>query len=199
MYDKNFTPVYQQITLFPFSSTERTKINKKICLTIITICNIVASMGSNAKQFSGTKESELQSICRKHGLALTIQRRAILENLAGRNDHPTADQLYDSIKDQLKGVSKTTVYRILETLVSVGVIRKVSNPESISRFDADTSRHHHLICVECGTVIDIHDEELNRLELPECFKSDFEFHDYSINFSGRCSRCRKTGDNETPV
>jgi Fur family peroxide stress response transcriptional regulator len=156
-------------------------------------------MKSNEQQFPKAKEEELQSSCRRHGLALTIQRRAILENLARRNDHPTAEQVYDSIKDQLRGVSKTTVYRVLETLVSVGVIKKVSNPESISRFDADTSRHHHLTCVECGTVIDIHDNELNRLELPECFKSDFDFHDYSINFSGRCSRCRKSGDSKRPA
>jgi Fur family peroxide stress response transcriptional regulator len=82
------------------------------------------------------------------------------------------------------------VYRVLETLVSVGLARKSSNLESKARFDADTSRHHHLTCIDCGSIIDIHDQELNSLELPERFISDFEFIDYSISFTGRCSRCR---------
>ncbi len=165
-------------------------------MTIITICNKVSSMASEKQQLSQTKEKELESICRERGLSLTIQRRAVLENLAGRRDHPTAEQIYDAVKDRLKGLSRTTVYRILETLVGVGVARKISNPESISRFDADTSRHHHLTCVDCGTVIDIHDQELNEINLPDRFKSDLEFIDYSISFTGRCPRCRvmrKTG------
>lgn len=148
-------------------------------------------MASERRQFSNAKEKELETICRERGLSLTIQRRAVLENLAGRNDHPTADQIYDAVKDRLKGLSRTTVYRILETLVGVGVARKISNPESIARFDADTSRHHHLTCIDCGAVIDIHDHELNEIKLPHRFMSDLEFIDYSISFTGRCPRCRE--------
>jgi Fur family peroxide stress response transcriptional regulator len=143
--------------------------------------------------FRKSKERELEFACRHHGLPLTIQRRAILENLASRTDHPTADQIYDALKDHLKGISRTTVYRVLDTLVSVGLATRVSNPESKARFDADTSRHHHLTCVDCGTVVDIHDPELNKIDLPERFKSELEFMDYSINFIGRCSRCRAKG------
>jgi Fur family peroxide stress response transcriptional regulator len=155
-------------------------------------------MASEKQQFSYTKEKELESLCREHGLSLTIQRRAVLENLAGRTDHPTADQIYDAIKDRLKGLSRTTVYRVLETLVGVGIVKKISNPESIARFDADTSRHHHLTCVDCGAVIDIHDPELNGIKLPARFKPELEFLDYSISFTGRCRRCRdlrNTGNN----
>lgn len=136
------------------------------------------------------KAKELESACREHGLSMTIQRRAILDNLSGRNDHPTADQIYEVIRDQLKGVSRTTVYRVLETLVGVGLARKVSNPDSKARFDADTSRHHHLSCVGCGEIFDVHDPELNELEMPEQLAGDFEFIDYSISFSGRCKKCR---------
>ncbi len=155
-------------------------------------------MKSLKQQFSDKKEKELEFMCREHGLSLTIQRRAILENLADRNDHPTADQIYESVKDQIKGVSRTTVYRVLETLVDIGAARKISNPESKARFDADTSRHHHLTCIDCGVVIDIHDRELNDIPLPECFKSELEFVDYSINFAGRCTRCRDAKKMDKP-
>lgn len=148
--------------------------------------------------FSKTKEEELESVCREHGLALTIQRRTILEALACRTDHPTADQIYDAIKDRLKGVSKTTVYRVLETLVSVGVARKISNPEAKARFDADTTRHHHITCLHCGVVIDVHDKELNKLQFPVHVEKGFEFVDYSINFTGLCANCRAIRSTVTP-
>ena len=147
-------------------------------------------MKNEYKDPQGSKEKELEQICREHGRSMTIQRRAILENLAGRTDHPTADQIYDDMKGRLKGISRTTVYRVLETLVSFGLARKISNPESKARFDADTSRHHHLTCIDCGSIMDIHDQVLNNIELPARFASDFEFIDYSICFTGRCSRCR---------
>lgn len=140
--------------------------------------------------FVTEKEKQLEHACRDHGLSLTIQRRAVLENLAGRNDHPTAEDIYESVKDRLKGLSRTTVYRVLETLVSVGIVRRISNPESKARFDADTSRHHHLTCISCGTVLDIRDEKLNALPLPEHISKDLELIDYSINFTGRCPRCK---------
>lgn len=137
------------------------------------------------------KNSELETVCRNKGLALTIQRRAILEALASRKDHPTADQVYEDISIKLKGVSRTTVYRVLETFVSLGIAKKVSYPESTARFDADTSRHHHLTCLDCGAVMDLHDPSLNNLQTPAGIEPDFEITDYSITFTGRCSRCRK--------
>jgi len=148
--------------------------------------------------FSKTKEKELEAMCREHGLALTIQRRTILEELAARTDHPTADQIYEAIKDLLKGVSKTTVYRVLETFVSFGIVRKVSNPEAKARFDADTSRHHHATCLHCGLVMDVHDQDLNKLKFPVHIVNGFEFVDYSINFTGLCTHCRTARGNVGP-
>ncbi len=137
------------------------------------------------------KRKELETACRNNGLALTIQRRAIFEALASRFDHPTVDQVYDDISEKLKGISRTTVYRVLETFVSIGIARKISNPESKARFDADTKRHHHLTCIHCGAVLDLHDPALDNL-VPQTGKSpDFDILDYSITFTGLCSGCRK--------
>jgi Fur family peroxide stress response transcriptional regulator len=137
------------------------------------------------------KRKELESACRDNGLALTIQRRAIFDALALRTDHPTVDQVYEEISEKLKGVSRTTVYRVLETFVSIGIARKISNPESKARFDADTKRHHHLTCISCGTVLDLHDPAFDNL-VPQTGNSpDFDILDYSITFTGLCSACRK--------
>ncbi|MDD2321093.1 MAG: transcriptional repressor [Geobacteraceae bacterium] len=137
------------------------------------------------------KRKELETVCRSNGLALTIQRRAIFDALASRTDHPTVDQVYEDISEKLKGVSRTTVYRVLETFVSIGVATKISNPESKARFDADTKRHHHLTCIACGKVLDLHDPTLDNLVPREGKIPDFDILDYSITFTGICSGCRK--------
>ncbi len=164
--------------------------SQKIYLTIISICNIVPNMKVEDSNFNQMKEKELELRCREHGLSLTIQRRAVLEELARRTDHPTADHIYDEIKQRMKGVSRTTIYRVLETLVNIGVAIKVSNPEAKARFDADTGRHHHMTCLFCGAVIDVHSPELNMLHVPEQVSTQFDIIDYSVNFTGRCTKCR---------
>jgi Fur family peroxide stress response transcriptional regulator len=140
--------------------------------------------------FIGRKLAEFENACKKEGIPVTIQRRTILTALAGRKDHPTAEDIYLQIIDILPGISKTTVYRVLETMVGLGVVRRISNAESRSRFDADTSRHHHVQCTECGIVVDIHDRALNNMSLPPTIPSGFLVIDYSISFSGLCPSCR---------
>ncbi len=141
------------------------------------------------------RKPDLESICRKNGLALTVQRRAICEALYSRKDHPTADQVYEDIKIRLKGVSRTTVYRVLDTLVSIGVAKRISNPDSTARYDGDIQRHHHLTCTKCGTVYDLHDPALNSLQVSLDNGNGFEIMDYSITFTGLCARCRNAGPN----
>jgi Fur family transcriptional regulator, peroxide stress response regulator len=140
--------------------------------------------------FISKKLSHLETSCREHGMPLTVQRRVIMETLAGRQDHPTADQVYDAVGERLPGISRTTVYRVLEAFVALGVSRKINNPEAKAHFDADTSRHHHVRCSGCGAVSDVHDERLNTLQLPPETASGFQLVDYSINFIGTCSTCR---------
>jgi Fur family transcriptional regulator, peroxide stress response regulator len=145
---------------------------------------------SNEPSFTSNKISHLETSCRQHGMPLTVQRRVIMEILAGRQDHPTADQIYDAVGERLPGTSRTTVYRVLEAFVTLGVSQKINNPEAKAHFDADTSRHHHVRCTGCGAVADVHDEKLNALQLPTETASGFELVDFSISFSGTCSTCR---------
>ena len=140
-------------------------------------------------EFIGAKMSLLEKSCREHGVPLTVQRRTIMETLAGRKDHPTADQIYDSVAPRLPGISRTTVYRVLDAFVALGVSQKINSPEAKAHFDADTSRHHHVRCTGCGAVADLHDERLNALPLPAETASGFKLADYSINFTGTCPAC----------
>jgi Fur family peroxide stress response transcriptional regulator len=130
--------------------------------------------------------------CRRRGLALTIQRRAVYEELADRKDHPTADQVYDTLHARLPGLSRTTVYRVLDTLVEQGFARRVQHAGAVARFDPMTGRHHHLVCDRCGRLVDLDDEAVPRIPLPEARGSGFRIDDYSISFSGLCKSCRQS-------
>ena len=133
---------------------------------------------------------EIQTLCRQHGLPMTAQRRAVLEVLVARKDHPTADQLFEEVRVRLPDISRTTVYRVLETLVQMGAAQKVSHPGSAVRYDPFTAPHHHLVCLRCERLIDIVDPHLDGLR-PPVQREGFEILDYSVHFRGICSRCRQ--------
>jgi len=141
-------------------------------------------------EFVALKLKLMEERCRKNGLSLTVQRRAILENLSSRMDHPTADQIYAAIQDRIAGVSRTTVYRVLETFVQLGLAQKISNPEAKARFDADTSRHHHASCLACEKVIDINGSALPDIDLSRADLKGFEVFDCSVVAVGLCKDCR---------
>jgi Fur family peroxide stress response transcriptional regulator len=138
------------------------------------------------------KMRQFEQLCRKQGIPLTTQRRVILENLALREDHPTADQVFEGVAPRLPGLSRTTVYRVLETLVELGVIHKASHLGSAARYDPNTDRHHHLTCLGCQKVLDLEEEAVRELAMPRATAKGFEITDYSVHFKGFCSDCLKS-------
>jgi len=135
------------------------------------------------------QQKNLRAACRRHGVPFTIQRAVILEALAAREDHPTADQLLETVRSPLPGISRTTVYRVLDTLVRLGLAVKTCSPGSAVRFDARTERHHHLVCLECERVVDLHEPALDRIDLSRARRAGFEISDYSVHFRGICPNC----------
>ena len=137
------------------------------------------------------KVAGFEAECRKRGLAVTIQRRTVFEALSARRDHPTADQVYHAVKGRIPGLSRTTVYRVLETLVEAGFLRKVHHAGGVARFDPVTHRHHHLVCEACGRLVDLDDAAVPTLRLPEARGSGFRIKDYSVSFLGLCGACAR--------
>lgn len=140
-----------------------------------------------------------EALCRERGLPLTVQRRVILQAMLERDDHPTADQIYDAVKTRIPGLSRTTVYRVLDTLVQFGVVGRVSHPGGVTRFDAKVHQHHHLVCLKCGVVIDVEDERLNRIALPPIRTGGFQVHAYDIHFRGVCAACTRRAAPKRPA
>jgi Fur family peroxide stress response transcriptional regulator len=140
-----------------------------------------------------------EQVCRARGIPLTVHRRAILEAMLGREDHPTADQLHAEISIRLPGISRTSVYRILDVLVNTGMINKVCHPGSAARFDPKLRRHHHLVCLSCERLIDIEEPRLDRLPLPDVRAMGFQINDYHIHFRGICAECARKQTSPVPA
>jgi Fur family peroxide stress response transcriptional regulator len=144
---------------------------------------------------------ELERACRARGLPVTVQRRAVFQAIIEHEDHPTADQIYEQIKTQVPGISRTTVYRILDTFVELGLVARICHHGSAARFDPKTCRHHHLVCSYCETIIDLEDDLAIQLKLPDVEAHGFEIDDYHVHFRGVCAACRRKrrgGDNPAP-
>jgi Fur family peroxide stress response transcriptional regulator len=141
-----------------------------------------------------TRTQRLEAACRAHGLPVTVQRRRIFEALAGRTDHPTPDQVYAAVRETLPGISRTTVYRVLDTLVRVGVLGKALSPGGACRVDPRTGHHHHLLCERCERLFDVDEEAVeHRIRPPDVRRRGFAIHGYSIYFTGLCAACRRKG------
>lgn len=117
------------------------------------------------------------------------QRDAVLQNLSERYDHPTAEEVYISVKKVIPSVSLATVYRNLKLLESEGLIIKITTPDS-DRFDGHTHEHYHFTCNECKQVLDIElSGGFNVNALPKSFGGKITNHE--LMFYGLCENCNK--------
>ena len=105
------------------------------------------------------------------------QRQLIHSFLMTRKDHPTADIVYQNVRQEYPNISLGTVYRNLTLLADRGEILRLQVGDGVDHFDADTSRHCHFVCSDCGGVTD--------LQL-DC--SDEMLADARRNFDGRVER-----------
>lgn len=97
------------------------------------------------------------------GLKITPQRIAILEAITELHTHPTAESIIDYIRKTHPNIATATVYKVLDTLVTNGLIKKVKTDRDIMRYDAITENHHHLYCAETDRIEDYFNAELNEL------------------------------------
>jgi Fur family peroxide stress response transcriptional regulator len=152
----------------------------------------------NIQTHKQKKLALLETISRQRNLPVTVQRRVVLDALLDRHDHPTVDQLYEDVKERMPGVSRTTIYRALETLVDLGLARRTNHFEASARFDGNTDHHHHLVCRSCNRVTDIDHPSLNKFAPPSLGNIAFEVLDYSIHLEGLCAECQKNSAKAAP-
>jgi Fe2+ or Zn2+ uptake regulation protein len=127
---------------------------------------------------------------RERGVTVTRQRMAILKVVLETEGHLTADEVHALLARRMPRVSRTTVYRALESLVEQGAITKACHPGVGVRYDKRTGVHHHLVCLRCDAIVDVDAPALDVLPLPDTSAFGFEITDHRVQLRGFCRRCR---------
>src|SRR5918994_2073667 len=100
-------------------------------------------------------EEMLRHALETNGQRYTDQRAAVYRFLLGTEAHPTADDVFTSVRHDIPDISLATVYKSLETLVGCGLAIKLTYGDGSARYDGRTDPHHHARCLTCGAVIDV--------------------------------------------
>jgi Fur family ferric uptake transcriptional regulator len=120
----------------------------------------------------------------------TNQRVEILNFLKDNYNHPTAEQVFESVKKKLPRISKATIYQNLNFMVEKGLIKEVEI-KGVSRFEPNLEPHHHIICKKCGRIIDFKSEELTKyLQRISKKFNKMKIESANTNFYGICEKCR---------
>lgn len=132
--------------------------------------------------------ADAEKICEKAGVRLTATRRAILEMLWQSHQPRKAYDLLAALSIKDTSAKPPTVYRALDFLLEMGLVHKV---DSLNAFIACNSQHTHqyLICQNCGTVADIHDEDLNTMVQEKADRHGFRMTSPIIEVKGICAGC----------
>ena len=107
--------------------------------------------------------TQLKELLNEHGLKSTHQRLVIYKCLMDTDAHPTADEIYNSIKEGYPTISLATVYKTLESLATAGLANKVMSNDGYMRYDGNTELHNHIYITNTHEIVDYEDSELSEL------------------------------------
>lgn len=136
-----------------------------------------------------TKESIIKKMEEKEVQA-SYQRIKILEYLMKHRTHPTVDDIYKGLSDEIPTLSKTTVYNTLKVLVDKKIVSLVTTEEDETRYDYSEEKHLHFKCKQCGEIYDI----FHQCEILK--KNEIDGHlidEHHIYFRGICRECKNKG------
>lgn len=128
------------------------------------------------------------AMARERGLKMTPQRRMIVDYLQSAVHHPTADEVFTAVNAKYPMTSRATVYNTLNWLKNAGMVREVFHGGE-TRFDPNTSEHHHFVCRSCGRIEDVECNLLGQLQMC-AMPGRQQVDDYEITLRGLCADCQ---------
>jgi Fur family ferric uptake transcriptional regulator len=144
-------------------------------------------MNTTTKIIEEVKEKFTEHL-EANGCRKTSERYAILEEIYSRNDHFDAEALFIHMKTRNYRVSRATVYNTLELLHSCDLVKRHQFGKNLALYEKSFGfkQHDHLICMECGKVLEFCDPRVQQIKdmVGEIF--NFEVHHHALNLYGRC-------------
>lgn len=128
----------------------------------------------------------------REGHRLTAPRQTIVELVAPRQDYFSAQEIWDEVQSQHRGIGRATVFRTLDLLVELGVLNRVHVGDGCHRYTVcETTHHHHLMCTDCGSVSAIEADAIEKQIRRMAGDQGFELLTHHLELIGRCTDCRR--------
>ncbi len=129
----------------------------------------------------------------KKGLKFTNERQRILDEVSSYLGHFDPEELLAGMKKKDIKVSKASIYRTLPLLVESGLIEQVEKNDKHAHYEHTFGHghHDHLICMKCGTVIEVFFPKLEKIQDELCMENKFDGVTHTLEIKGYCSRCRE--------
>jgi len=140
-----------------------------------------------------TAKDTLSGFLKDRGLRPTRERYLLLEEVMRTEGHFDADTLFASLTRRGLKASRATVYNTLEILVQAGLLSRYRFGENHSRYEKafGRPRHDHMICLECGEILEFVSGKLETLQQEICSEMEFDMENSTLQIFGRCPACRK--------
>jgi len=132
----------------------------------------------------------ITSLLREKGFKVTPQRLAIYNMLAGTKSHPNAEMIFNGLQSMYPTMSLATVYKTMEILKEIGLVQMLNAGEDSFRYDADTSNHPHVRCIECGQVEDVENIDSATFVDQVSQGTKYQLIGQQFYFHGICPRCQ---------
>jgi Fur family transcriptional regulator, ferric uptake regulator len=130
----------------------------------------------------------------KEGHRLTTPRQAIIKMVAPRQDHFSAQEVWQEVRSHHSGIGRATVFRTLDLLTELGVLNRIHAGDGCHRYTVcDTRHHHHMMCVECGTVIALEAGGIENQIRRMASEAGFDLLTHHLELVGRCKACQERG------
>ena len=136
---------------------------------------------------------ELKKIVKQKGLKYTEQREIVLNILLRAQEHLTAEEVYNHVKKEYpnSNIGIATVYRALSFLEEVDLIASITFGTDGKKYESNAKSHHdHLICTNCGKIIEFIDEEIEKRQEKIAKKNNFKISSHSMQLYGTCENCQ---------
>lgn len=139
----------------------------------------------------GLQQERLVERLRAAGYKITPPRLAVLEVIQAKGEHLNPNEILELAQDICPGMGRATVYRTLELLTQLGIVRPIYVGESGPTYIRADGNHHHLVCSQCGRVVDFDRCVADEMTEELATRFGFEITSHLLEFYGVCPQCRK--------
>ncbi len=146
----------------------------------------------SSRNIPAASGEDLSEHLRSHGIHPTQQRLRVLKVLVESKAHLSAEEIHSLVRAQTPRIGLATIYRTLHALKEKGLVEEHRFNDEFSRYEAMPSSHHdHLICLECGKVVEFDQPLIEKLQVAAAKENHFSIVSHRLEIYGICGTCAK--------